>query len=383
MKDTRKYNLVNWADGMLVMKDHQIQTENFFINNICDSLAVQLTNYNYGLLPSININIPSSEFEISEQATNRLEIRLRKCNAITLGGYRIAYNPEQSKFLMADYTFAKEEEKKDVQSERWDIILAVNPYQRVPSGIPDIEENPPRHPDAIPEYKLFVMPSGQINPDELGPYHLVIGRIRRIGGRYEVDDNFIPPCTSMSGHPDLLRYVERFSGYMNSIEKASKDIIYKVQNSQKTSTIAVNAFNMCREIMRNIAGFYFIFRNSGRFMQPIQIVNCFSTLAHTCFISLVFMNKMEKEELLKYFYEWSNVSPGSFEDILSETIGIVYEHNNIRQMMLYIERFLDIFSELWINLSKLEYIGQHKDNVVVAVRSGQQEIDRDNWSIID
>lgn len=383
MRDTRKHNLVNWADGMLVAKEHQIQTENYFIDSICDSLAVQLTNYNYGLLPSQNINVPSSEFEISEQATNRLEVKLRKCNAITPGGYRIAYNPEQANFLMAGYTFSKNEEKNDAQAERWNIILVANPFHRIPSGLPDVEENPPRHPDAIPEYQLFIMPSGQNNAEELGMYHLIIGRIRKIGGRYEVDDNFIPPCTSMSGHPDLLRYVEKFSIYMNSIEKSSKDIIYKVQNSQKTATIAVNALSMCRDIMRNIAGFYFMFRNTGRFMQPVQVVNHFSTLAHTCFISLAFMNKLEKEELLKYFYEWSNVSPGNFEDILSETVGIIYEHNNIRQMMLYVERFLDIFSELWINLSKLEYIGQHKDNVVVAVRSGEHEVNRDNWNIID
>lgn len=382
MKNTKEHKLVNWVDGMKVSKTHQTQTEDFFIDRICDSLAMKLTSYNYGLLPSSNINMPASEFEISEQVTNRLEIRLRKCNAITSGGYRISYNPEQSNFLRAYYTFDKDATKTE-QPDCQDIILAINPFYRLPSGIPDEEESPPRQPDSVPEYKLFVMPAGTINPEEAGPYHLIIGRIRRTGDRHEVDSHFIPPCTSMSSHPDLLHYNEKFVACMNNIEKASRDIINKIQNSQKTSAIAINALGMCRDIMSNISGFYFMFRNTGRSMEPIKVVNHFSTLAHICFTSLAFMNNVEKEELLKYFYEWSNITPGNFEKILAETIGIIYDHNNIRQMMLCIETFLDIFSELWTSLSMLEYIGQHKDNVVVTVRTGQPEISRNNWSVID
>ncbi|WP_163218929.1 hypothetical protein [Bacteroides sp. 224] len=37
---------------------------------------------------------------------------------------------------------------------------------------------------------------------------------------------------------------------------------------------------------------------------------------------------------------------GSFEEMLSNTLSIIYDHNNIRTVMLQIESFLRIMSEL-------------------------------------
>ena len=57
------------------------------------------------------------------------------------------------------------------------------------------------------------------------------------------------------------------------------------------------------------------------------------------------MEKTEKEDVLKYFYEWSDTTPAQFETILSEAVEIKYEHDEIRSMMLIIEGFLQF---LWI-----------------------------------
>ena len=242
MKRVIEHKLVNWVDGMDVSMTHLRQLEDYFIDALCDNMATRLNPFNYGLLPAIRKSEPSSEFEISEQVTNRVEIRLRRCHAVTYGGYRISYEPDGSDYMMCDFSLNMEEEEQNKQNDQnWDIILSINPFKRVPVGEPDADENPPRHPDTEPAYKLSVMQSGQINPDSFGMYHLVIGRIRYRGGRMEVDGNYIPPCTTMSSHPDLLDYYERFSSYLSRIETASRNIIDKVQNQQKTSSVAVNA----------------------------------------------------------------------------------------------------------------------------------------------
>lgn len=385
MQHKKEHRLVNWVEGMDVGFEHLQQQENYFIDRLCDNQNIRLTSYNYGLLPAIGKQGNSSEFDISERVTGKVEIRLRRCNAITSAGCRISFNPGQSDYLLYTHSFDKEKEQEAATTRFWDVILSVDPYKRVPTGIPNNEETPPRHPDVSESYQLSIAPQGKINYEQLGLYHLIIGRVRQQGGRYEVDTNYIPPCTSMNSSSDLQDYYERFGTYLNDIERASKVIIGKVRNRTQNSPVANHIASVCEDMMRYISSIYFLYRNMGREMTPAEITGYFSTLAHTCYISLNFINKTEKEELLKYFYEWSDITPGSFEELLANTLSIIYDHNSIRSVMLQTESFLRILSELWVRLSSLEYIGQHKDNIVVSERSYQTETlkAKGGWTILD
>lgn len=384
--NTPHHRLVNWQESMSVGYRHLQQTENYFIERLGDNLSTRLTGYNFGLLPSPDRKNSSSEFEISERITGKVEIKLRSCNAVTAGGCRIAYNPNHLEYLQYAHSFEEDKEPaNNPASGYWDVILSVNPFKRIPSGVPDEQENPPRHPDSGEEYRLNIAPQGHTNYDQLGRYHLVIGRIRKYAGRYEVDTNFIPPCTSMCSHPALLAYYESFGAHLNDIERASKIIMAKIRNRSQNAPLAFHIAIMCENIMRYISTIYFRYRNIGRDALPVEVADCFSTLAHTCFISLNFIGKAEKEELLKYFYEWSDVTPGSFDELLSNTLSIIYDHNSIRPVMLQLDSFLRIMSELWLRLSTLEYIGQHKENIVISERSYQEPKKKDTggWTILD
>ena len=217
-------------------------------------------------------------------------------------------------------------------------------------------------------------------------YHLVIGRIRQYQGRYEVDDNYIPPCTSMSSHPELLNYCEKFGMHLNHIEKASKGILAKIRNRTQNSALALHIGLLCENTMRYVSSIYFLYRNTGKDAAPIEIVNYFSTLAHTCYISLNFIGKTDKEELLKYFYEWIDITPGSFEELLTTTLSLIYDHNSIRPIMLQVETFLQVMAELWMRLDTLEYVGQHKENIVISERLHQDDTKKKEtgvWTILD
>jgi len=386
--DRNTHRLVNWIEGMDVNYNHFQQLENYFIDRLGDIQAGRITQYNYGLLPSDDGKSDSSEFNISEQVTGKVEIKLRRCNALTAGGCRISYNPSHDEAIRYVHSFDAGKELTDSSAEYWDVILSVNPFKRVPVGIPNEDETPPRHPDSMEHYDLSIVAKGTILRNQLGFRHLVIGRIRNKGGRYEVDTNYIPPCTSMKSHADLLSYYEDFGVHLGDIERTSSMIISKIRNraARKEDDLPKHIGNLCEEIMRYISSIYFIYRNAGKDMTPIHIVNYFSTLAHICFMGLNFIDKQGKEELLKYFYEWSDVTPGTFEDLLSNTLGIIYEHDNIRVTMLQIESFLKIISELWFKLSTLEYIGQRKDNIVISEKWNQPEqvkTDKSGWSILD
>ncbi len=383
-----KKTLVNWVDGMKISKNHLIQTEDYFIDVIRDATNMRLTDFNFGLLPPHKNEKQSSDFEITERISNHVEIELRQCNAITPGGCRININPvNPSEYLKLDYPFESDIDSKKKADEQlfWDVILVVRPFDRIPLGTPDPEETPPRHPDARKDYRLFIKPTGQINADEFGMHHLVIGRVTKIGDRYEVDNSYIPPCTSMSSHPDLRKYYERFGKYLNDIETSSHKIIMKIYEKENISDIAKNIKQVCEHLLSHIATVYFSFRNAGRFYSPFEVSNLSSSLAHVCLISINFTPKKKKEEMLQYFYEWSDVTPGNFMEILSEMVELAYNHHNIRHTMEQSEHFLSTFSALWIKLSTLEYIGQHKENIVVAEKIQKVDVGprKSEWTILD
>jgi hypothetical protein len=385
MSNRKEYKRVNWIEGMDVRFEMFEQTENYFTNAIHESSSVRLNKNNFGLLSSPDEKTISSEFDISERITGIVEIKLHKCNAVTIGGCRINYNPAFGEAITYTHTFDKDKSHNSSQTTYWDVILKIDPFKRIPSGIPNVEETPPRHPNTDTYYELSIVPKGEINNELLGAYHLVIGRIRHFGERYVVDTSFIPPCTSMSSNTDLIRYYELFGSLMNDIENASKAIIAKITNRTQNSPVAKHIGDICKDVMRYIASIYFDYRNKGLDAAPINIVNYFSTLAHICYADLSFINKIEKEELLRYFYEWSDVKPGAFEELLSNTLSIAYDHNNIRAIMIQVESFLRTISELWIRLSSLEYIGQHKDNIVIGERNhhAQDPVKKSSWTILD
>ena len=148
----------------------------------------------------------------------------------------------------------------------------------------------------------------------------------------------------------------------------SKSILSKIYSSTKDQTLSFNISLISKEILRYSSIIYFDFKNNGLKESPIKTINCFSSLANTIYVSLSFFKESEKEEILKYFYEWTDITPGAFEELLTGMIDLEYDHENLRTVMLQTERFLTVFSQLWGKLSQLEFIGKHKENIVVSER---------------
>lgn len=382
-----KYKLVNWTGSMKLSDAHIRQTEDFFLSAIADTVKLGLADYNYGLLPSRSRESVYNGIRVNEHITGHIEVQLYSCNAVTASGYRIELDADEGGTpLRKSYSPGEDKNIRNRDVRQWDIILAVDPFTRIPSGELEPREVPPRHPDAGSSYALYVMPAGEIDTAESGRHHLTIGRIRKDGERYSVDPQYIPPCMSMSSHPELLDYYNSFTSMFSSIENSSKTIIEKIHEHSNKNELAINIQAICHDVLRYIARIYFDFRNKGRIAPPIETVNYISSTAHTFYVALTLLNSKQKEEMLKYFYEWTNVSPGSFEELLSATLELVYEHNNLRAMMVRSEHFLRTISELWERMARLEFIGQHKENIVISERKQDTSSSagpKRTWSVTD
>lgn len=380
-----KHQAVNWMDGMKISRLHFSASDDHFTDALRDRTALSLNAYDFGLLPPFRGGVASSEFEILERVTNQVEIRLRFCNAVTAGGCRIDIRAlEYGKELVYAHTFDTGTDQDADQPIYYHVLLAVNPFDRVPTGIPDPEETPPRHPYSEPRYQLLVMPVTQVQADDLGLNHLIIGQLIRLRGRFTVNDAYIPPCTAVVSHRSLIRYYESFGARLNDIQVNSFKILEKISTREHPNALAKNVKLLCEKLLDYISTIFFPYRNMGHQQPPIHLVSCFSSLAHVFFTNLHLNGGKEKEELLKYFYEWKDVTPGNFEELLTRTIDIVYDHYNIQPSMEQVRSFLDVLSALWSKLASLEFIGQRRENIVVAEQQTvRQAQSRQTWTLLE
>lgn len=376
-----KYRSVNWVDGMKISSGHFVQTDNFIQDIIRDSNSVMLTSNNFGLLAPFNGENTSLDIQITERASNHIQVKIRQCNAITSEGYRIHISPGMlGQELEFNHYFNQEAPTDAI--ETFFIILNVNPHERVAVGRPDADETPVRYPEVDSFYGITILPAAQINAKN--NHYLEVGKLNRSASGIQLVTDYIPPCAAILSHPDLVRYYETFSNQLNEFQLLSFRIIDKITSKDTISPIGRNVKLLCDKMLDYIARIYFSYRNVAFQQTPLVLVGYFSEMAHIFFSTVKSIAGTEREELLKYFYEWKDVTPGNFEELLARLIEVVYNHHDIRSSMTTVDEFLRVIIALWNKLSTLEYIGQRKENIVVAEQQIVQTVQsKRTWTLLD
>ncbi len=385
-----KYLGINWTEGMKVGKDHFIETENFILDHLRDVASVAINTYNFGLLPPLaGSGALLTKYEVSKTATNQLQIRINNCQAITPGGIRISIGMEglTSNALSEALSLTGEGSASGLpegRQEQYYVMLVVNPFDRIAWGNPDPEEIPVRQPYTQPRYEVQLVHAGSINEDHLGAYHLVIGRITRKGNDFFKDEDFIPPCTSISSSEKLMQQYQSAGRAIDELQNISLQIIQKIIYKNQKSAVAQNIKALCQTILGYCNQHYFYFRNMAYQQPPVHLINALSVLSNYLYTALQVMPEKEKEELLNYFFEWSDITPVYFLNKLSEIIEINYSHYHAGNCMQAITGLLNNIVFIWQKLNTLEYIGQHKENIVVKEEVlVQTSKEKKGWSILD
>ncbi|WP_345954269.1 hypothetical protein [Mucilaginibacter sp. PAMB04168] len=377
-----KHKAVNWVDGMKISSSHFVQTDNFIHDLVKDSNALLLNNYNFGLLPPFGgTSNGTFDVQIIERASNHMQVKIKTCNAVTAEGYRISIATQGiGQEVTFDHYF--NQDGLEDGTETYFIVLTVNPHERVAAGQPDAEELPLRYPDVESRYTVTFLPASQIN--NRTNHYLEIGKFTKNGSGIQIHTNYIPPSACLLSHPDLVSAFELFSGQLNQIQLLSFRILDKITSKESISTIGKNVKALCEKMLDYIARIYFPYRNIAYNQSPVVLVGYFSEMAHVFFSTVKSIAGAEREELLKYFYEWKDVTPGNFEELLARLIEIVYNHHDIRSSVTAVDEFLKVIVALWNKLSTLEYIGQRKENIVVAEQQVVQTVQAKRaWTLLD
>ncbi|PST83455.1 hypothetical protein C7T94_12900 [Pedobacter yulinensis] len=379
-----KYKPVNWVDGMKLSGAHFTSTDHFIQDFVRDASSIYLNNSNYGLLPPFAGKNSSHDIDIIEKATNHVEVRVRHCNAITAEGCRIDLaGNDLNEHIVYNHYFTPEQMEGALHTS-FHVLLVVNPFDRQPAGVPDTAENPPRYPEIRKRYSITVLPAAEISRDTADGFHLTIGKLYLESGRISVDRSYIPPSATIISHPLLIRYYELLNSLINELQQAAFRIIDKTTGKDSITPLGRNIRLLSEKMLDYLAQIFYAYRNVAYQQTPMTVPGYFSTLAHVFFTGVKQIETREREEMLKYFYEWKDVTPGNFEELLARTIELVYDHKDINSAFSMVEEFMRVLVALWNKLSTLEYIGQRRENIVVAEQQMVQQVQtRKTWTLLD
>ena len=374
-----RYKSINWVNGMKLSSDHFTLNDLYLQDFVRDAVSLNLNNSNYGFLPPFAGYKSSHEIEIIEKATNHIEIRISYCNAITPEGCHIDIaQANHNDILVHNHYFGQSEPRN------YAILLAVSPFNRTPAGMPNPEESPIRYPELAKSYSIVVLPESEVGTQGADSYFLTIGQVYYENGRLSINRSYIPPSSTITSHPALIRYYESLSVLLNDMQLACFKIIDKTGGRDNITPLGKNIRLISEKIVDYVAGLFYEYRNIAHRQSPVVLAGYFSSLAHIFFTAIKLIDPREREELLKYFYEWKDVTPGNFEELLAKTIELVYDHKQINQSMLMVSEFMNVMVALWNKLSGLEYIGQRKENIVVAEQQVVQQVQaKKTWTLLD
>ena len=356
-----KYLPVNWVDGMKVSKHHFIHQENAMYEQVRDAISINLTDYNYGLLPPAPEEKHSLDIRVQLEH-DLLRVKVLACRAITRGGVRIEmtgnrFSGEQALNTSLEATYHVDKPEKLLL----DVIVTANPFSRMPVGQANPEETPLRYPYSMPEYRLEIVPSDQINITDIGAYHLTIGKVRVISNEAKLTEHYYPPTVSVQSYPPLMDLYYEFGNSLGQLGADTISIIKKIKIKSERSLLAENVHYMADKMAYFLSSYMDHYRLVVPQQPPIFMIEFFARFARVVKTSVACLSDTGKEEMLKYFMEWSDLRPGMFENTVDSLLEQEYNHRDISKSIKSAAKYLEMVSSLFHKLSQLDYIGKGKE----------------------
>ena len=364
MDSQKIYLPVNWTDGMKINKNHFIAERNAMQQQIVFSGGSHISEVNYGLLPAVANEHKPFKIFVSLDNQQHIQVRLVNCRAITPGGAFInieegMYGDNDVVSKVPDLSVPFEELKN--KSVVYYVVLTVNIYNRSAAGNADPEEIPPRLPYAVPEYTLSLLPQEELNGKKPGLYQLTVSRIIIKDKRLELDENYIPPCTSTGSHPDLTDIYYGLEEFMGKMELYCIQINQKIQQKKQSNDMAMIVQKLCDNILQYQNVYFTYFKWVAMHEAPSLMLAHVSSMARLIKNSLDIYVNTGKEELMNYFVEWCDVNQASLDAVITELGNHKYMHEDINAAVIKVSDFTKTISSLFYKLSRLDYIGKKKD----------------------
>jgi hypothetical protein len=365
MAKQQYYLPVNWVDGMKINKNHFIDEQNARVQAQAFATGAHINHINYGLLPSVAGEHSPINLQINFDNQQQVVVNLLCCRAVTPGGYVInieqdaddEYTTVTEKILGLSVPFAE----LRIKSETYFVVLAVNPYKRIPTGNALEDELPLRIPFTLPQYSLSLLPEEDLQYQRPGLYQLVIGKFFIKEQNILVDQDYIPPSVTSSSHPELIDVFAGMEAFISKMELYCTQILQKIIQKKQQNELAQIVQRLCENILQYSNSNAMVYRWSMLHQPPLHMLSVIASMARVLKNTLDQYLGSGKEELINYFMEWCDLKQGDLENLITNLTNHKYVHEDINATVELTANFSKSISTLFHNLSRLEYIGKKRD----------------------
>lgn len=357
MAENIKHFPVNWIDGMKINKNHFIDLQDNIEDLIRDARSLGVNHINYGLLPT-NLTRPF-QYSISIDAHKELSVTIKFLKAVTPGGGRIEITD-----FTGEFSERMELHDFDFKENNYFLLLNIDPFQRIPSGEQNMNEVPPRFPNALPRYFLTSVLETEINQNNIGALQFPLAKFRTSAESYEILTDFIPPCLMVNSHPALLSLFENYESFFKQLEFNAVQISQKIRfrnTTEDENIIAKMVFDACEKIKMFAAQHITKNKWVGFDMRPMEVLENNVSLARIIKNTFDSFSGDGKEILFNYFSEWTEISSGDYERLFTDTINVKFNAYDIAPCVSQVSRFIEKVEHLFNILNQLDYIGKKRD----------------------
>ena len=368
-----KYLNVNWENGMNIGKEHFIQQENAYTDKLNDACAIFLNNRNYGLVPIGFSSDSSVNVVIKVDNQKFLKTKIFSCRAVCQGGARIEILEEhQLPEMKTDLSQILESAEKGETSEYF-VLLSVDPFNRQVAGELNAEEDPPRYPFTMPGYKVSVISEKVLSKEGIQPQSFFIGKLKIEKGIPEICDDYIPPCITVNSHLKVNRFYESTGKFFSQLELNLLSIIHKINEKNQDTKLAKSVFSLSEKLLQYISENHLRLQWEIPDLPPINLFIYIAGAARVIRNTIDSNSSSNKEELLNYFTNWSELKQGDFEKLLVYCVNFEYRHYDILYSVEQFSEFMQIIALLFDKLESLAYIGKKKEtNIFVKEQTSKR-----------
>lgn len=320
----------------------------------------------FGVLAATYPGEDTFNVKLSLDNQQTLRVSLLACQAVTPGGVRINL-PAFNGFTRAatdgapalSFSFSFQEAKA---AANWWVVLSVNPFDRQPAGEPDLAENPPRYPHALPAYSLQLVSEQEYNQFMHHPYAITVGKVLVNGNTVTVDYDYIPPCYSLSASADLVNLHGEIDQYLSRMEILCSQVVQKIFQKDQQNDISRLVLFLCDRVILVLGQAITHLRWMMLHESPAALFQCVANLARVMKNTIDLRIGSGKDLMVNYLSDWSELKQGELESILMGMASIRYDNNDINRNIGQITVFVETTRRLFEKLNTLEFIGKQKES---------------------
>ena len=377
MRDKQKYFPVNWIDGMKINKNHFIEQDNAAMDALQGMVSLGLSPLRFGVLPASAAGEETFNVKIAFDNQSSLRVSVLACQAVTSGGVHISLpafstvgQTDTGNILTTSFPFSASNSESN-----WWIFLFAHPYEKQAAGSPDLAENPPRFPNALPTYTLQLVSESNYKQQAYHPYGIAVGKVSIVSNDVRIEADYIPPCFSINAHPDLLSLHGELDSYLANVELNCSEIVQKIFKKNQQNEISELVMFLCDRVMQYLGQAITSMRWNMVYNAPAAMFETISSLARVMKNSIDMRTGSGKEELMNYMSEWCELKQGELETMLSSLANTNFNQNDINKNIQKIVLFVKVTSRLFETLSKLEFIGKRRESGIFVKEEAVQQPD--------